>query len=128
MIFTPKVRSALEAKRTQFRDYHAGLQAQEGLLEEWLAALSRHSTASLTAALDESGLAWPGARPTPEFDRAPNLTLPFGNQWSSHVDARGWAKTVITGRPVAAVDGSQIIPTKDFSIPVGAVQIGWFIN
>ena len=26
------------------------------------------------------------------------------------------------------MDGSQITPTKDFSVPVGAVQIGWFVN
>ena len=27
-----------------------------------------------------------------------------------------------------AVDGSQIVPTTDYSYPVGAVQIGWFFN
>jgi hypothetical protein len=27
-----------------------------------------------------------------------------------------------------AVDGSQITPTRTISVPVGAVQIGWFIN
>jgi hypothetical protein len=29
---------------------------------------------------------------------------------------------------VAAVDGSQIPPSKEISTPVGAVQIGWYIN
>ena len=32
------------------------------------------------------------------------------------------------GSPSIAVDGSQITPSKEISIPVGAVQIGWFIN
>ena len=39
-----------------------------------------------------------------------------------------WALQVLQDRPVAAVDGSQITPTKDYSTPVGAVQIGWFVN
>jgi hypothetical protein len=29
---------------------------------------------------------------------------------------------------VAAVDGSQIPPSKELSVPVGAIQIGWFLN
>ena len=128
MLFTPKVLSALEAKRSHFHSYQTGLQEQEGRLADWLAALSRHSAASLATAIDESGVAWPGAHPTSEFDQAPSLLLPLGSQWHSHVDARNWAMTTLKDRPVAAVDGSQIAPTKDFSIPVGAVQVGWFIN
>lgn len=128
MLFTPKVQAALEAKQSHFRAYQNSLQAQQGLVADWLAKLAQQSAASLSALLDERGVAWPGARPTPEFDRAPNLLLPFDSHWGNHVDARGWAMTVLKDRPVAAVDGSQITPSRDFSIAVGAVQVGWFIN
>ena len=128
MIFTGKVTAALEEKRTHFRNYQVGLQAQQAQVGAWLAALRQQTAATLAARLDESGVAWPGALPTAEFDQAADLLLPFGQQWSSHADARGWAMTVLKHRPVAAVDGSQITPTKEYSLPVGAVQVGWFIN
>jgi hypothetical protein len=128
MLFTPKVQAALEAKQSHFKAYQNSLQEQQELVVDWLAKLAQQSAASLSALLDERGVAWPGARPTAEFDRAPNLLLSFDNQWGNHVDARGWAMSVLKERPVAAVDGSQITPSKDFSIAVGAVQVGWFIN
>jgi hypothetical protein len=128
MLFTPKVQAALEAKQSHFKAYQNSLQEQQGLVADWLAILAQQSAASLAALLDERGVAWPGARPTSEFDRAPNLLLPFDSRWGNHVDARGWAMSVLKERPVAAVDGSQITPSKDFSIAVGAVQVGWFIN
>jgi hypothetical protein len=78
--------------------------------------------------LDTLGDTPKGALPTPEWDEATKLCLPFGRQWANHEEARAWALEVLTGRPVAAVDGSQIPPTKDFNIPVGAIQVGWFIN
>ena len=48
--------------------------------------------------------------------------------WLNHERARAWAKRVLTGVTTVAVDGSQITPTRTISAPVGAVQIGWFIN
>lgn len=128
MLFTPKVQAALEAKQPHFKAYQNSLQEQQGLVVDWLATLAQQTAASLSVLLDERGVAWPGARPTPEFDCAPNLLLPFAGRWGNHVDARGWAMTVLKDRPVAAVDGSQITPSRDFSIAVGAVQVGWFIN
>ena len=128
MLFTPKVQSALEEKRASFQAYQTGLQAQEGILARWLTELRQQTAASINQRLDELGLAWPGARPAPEFDHQTDLTRSFAQTWSSHTEARNWALNILQDRPVAAVDGSQISPSKDFSIPVGAVQIGWFIN
>jgi hypothetical protein len=71
---------------------------------------------------------WPGAFPTPEVDAADGFRLAFPESWGDHRAARNWALATLYNRPVIAVDGSQLPPTKDFSIPVGAVQIGWFIN
>ena len=105
MLFTPKVQAALEAKQSHFTAYQNSLQEQQGLVADWLAKLAQQSTASLSALLDERGVTWPGARPTTEFDRAPTLLFPFDSHWGNHVDARGWAMSVLKERPVAAVDG-----------------------
>jgi hypothetical protein len=123
-----KVIVALEEKRSRFEDYAGGLRDQRGAIETRLAKIQEYSYAALNNFLDTFGDTPVGAKPTPEWDEAQELCLPFGRQWSTHEEARAWALEVLTGRPVAAVDGSQIPPTKDFNIPVGAIQVGWFIN
>ena len=70
----------------------------------------------------------PGALPTQEFDLARSLVIPFEQQWSNHEQAREWAFETLLGRTTFAADGSQILPTKDFSVPVAAVQVAWFEN
>jgi hypothetical protein len=73
-------------------------------------------------------VAWPGAEPTAELDKAQELCLPFAQRWRSHENARAWARAVLADAPVAAVDGSQIMPSKELSLPVAAIQVGWYIN
>ncbi len=128
MLNREKVIVALEQKRSAFEGYAAGQERQQFLIQDRLDALGRESYDSLMAWLDEAGVMWPGAVPTAELDQAQGLRLAFEPTWRHHQDAWAWALDVLRDRAVAAVDGSQITPTKDFSVPVGAVQIGWFIN
>jgi hypothetical protein len=85
---------------------------------------------NLSAAEVEAAIAgndWPGARPTIEQDCQP-FVVPFSWVWSNHEQARAWAKDVLRGVTTFAVDGSQISPSREFSVSVGLVQIGWFEN
>jgi len=123
-----KVVAALERKRANFQEFSTTQKTQQQTLEQLLAQFLQYDCASMLARLDQIGMAWPGARPTAEFDRADKLRIAFPHQWANHREARTWALDVLLNRPVLAVDGSQITPSKDFSPPVGAVQIGWFIN
>ena len=54
--------------------------------------------------------------------------FPWMLQWNSREDSLNWVRDCLTGVATFAVDGSQIYPSKDFSIPVALVQIGWFEN
>ncbi|MFZ4665190.1 MAG: DNA double-strand break repair nuclease NurA [Prochlorotrichaceae cyanobacterium] len=54
--------------------------------------------------------------------------FPWMLQWSSREESLNWVRDCLTGVATFAVDGSQIYPSKDFSIPVALVQIGWFEN
>ena len=90
--------------------------------------MKAESAASLNSRLDAIDNPWPGALPTAEFDCSPGLRIPLGARWQNREQARHWALEALDGRPVLAVDGSQIVPTTDYSPPVGAVQIGWFFN
>ncbi len=126
MLHRGKVITALEAKAGRFAGYDQQLHDALAAYAEALAKVEKMDRAALEAQL--SAIPWPGARPTAEHDRLPDLVVPFAEQWENHEQARAWARKVLTGVPTIAVDGSQITPSKEISLPVGAVQIGWFVN
>ncbi len=75
-----------------------------------------------------------GALPTSEYDvwlgrrGATGLpVLPFGASFAHHEEARAWAER-IRGWTTVAVDGSQLLPWRDASLPVALVQAGTFEN
>jgi len=123
-----KVIGALEQKRHEFQEFRQSQVAQRDQLEDWLQQFYGYDAATIQAAIDARGIAWPGALPTSELDNAEALCLAFPHQWQDHRNARNWALDILLNRPVLAVDGSQIAPTKDLSPAVGAIQIGWFLN
>ena len=115
-----KVITALEQKRSRFQAYGVQQQAAQERLEDRLQRFYGMSREEIEAAISDR--AWPGSRPTVELDRATELCLPFAERWRDHREARAWAFNVLLNRPVLAVDGSQIAPTKDVWPPVAAVQ------
>ncbi|MCB0064509.1 MAG: DNA double-strand break repair nuclease NurA [Caldilineaceae bacterium] len=128
MLDRNKVIGALEKKRPAFQAYQTAQREQREQLDTWLNNFYRYDVARLDAAIADLGMEWPGALPTAEFDQAEALCLRFPHQWRDHRAARAWALEVLLNRPVLAVDGSQIAPTKDISPAVGAIQVGWFLN
>lgn len=69
-----------------------------------------------------------GAVPTEEMNLAENFCLAFAGGFAHHEDARGWANAVLDRRTTFAADGSQLFLEREVSLPVAAVQIGWFEN
>ncbi|MEZ4658571.1 MAG: DNA double-strand break repair nuclease NurA [Caldilineaceae bacterium] len=128
MIDRGKVITALQDKEQKFQEFVATRDKQQFALAEQLAQFLRYDYQAICNALAERGLAWPGALPTPELDAAHALCMPFAAEWQNHQEARVWAMQVLRNRTVAAVDGSQITPTGEYSVPIGAMQIGWFVN
>ncbi len=130
MIDHARVIQALERKQQELTAYVQAVRQESQRLQHLLQRLGQESLASLQGKLEASGTEWPGALPTVEFGQAPDLCLPFSpsREWGTHRASREWALAVLYERPTIAVDGSQITPSKDFSVPVGAVQVGWFIN
>jgi hypothetical protein len=126
MLHPEKVNAALTAKLNHFTGAHRAASAE---LEAFNAALTIVTDLNFeTASARLASIDRPGAKLTPEFNRYQSLIVPFENRWSNHEQARAWAKEILEGVPTFAVDGSQVAPTKDLSIPVGLVQIGWFEN
>jgi hypothetical protein len=123
-----KVIGALEGKRGAFQAFHASQRAQQETLQTWLNNFARYDVSTMETVLANRGLRWPGALPTAELDGADGLCISFDHEWRDHRESRTWALEILLNRPVLAVDGSQITPTKDIAPAVAAVQIGWFVN
>lgn len=128
MLVRERVIRALEAKKERFATYQRDLRDHASRFQAALERLAGLSGAEIEARLATAGVEWPGARPTAEHDRAGGLVIRFGVQWDNHAAARRWALAVLRGQPTFATDGSQIPPARDFSVPVAAVQVGWFEN
>jgi hypothetical protein len=128
MLVRNKVIAALEAKKDRFAGYQVELRDTLNRYREALERLPALSRAEVETQFDEAEILWPGALPTDEQNRLHDTLVSMGQGWTSHEEARAWAREVLFNTPTFAVDGSQIPPSRDFSVPIGAVQVGWFEN
>src|SRR5437660_357057 len=143
MLHKGKLQAALQLKKGQFTIYDSTFSDQ---LESYRHALETLPQRYLSGQQLENELppdtsrSPAGARPSIEFDRWLAMVdrdasfhahttpiYPFGREFSSHEQARQWAEC-IEGITTLAVDGSQLQPWRDASIPVALIQIGFFAN
>ncbi len=138
MLHKGKLQAALNAKRNQFALYDGTFSEQLKLYQHALETLYQDymSSEQLEAALPSEGTVTAGARPSIEFDRwlvnaeqqhYHGPIFPFGREFLNHEQTRQWAEC-IEGVMTLAVDGSQLMPWRDASIPVALVQVGLFAN
>ncbi len=126
MLSPAHVVSALERKRDRlsaFDRLSSEERARYGEALERLAALDRDAVWRQLGLIDR-----PGARPTAERVAGEPVVRRFAQEWNHHGAARDWALEVLRERTTVAVDGSEISPSRDYSIPVGAVQVARFVN
>ncbi len=69
-----------------------------------------------------------GARPLEKISVQDHGIIRSHLQWDNREQSLEWVRQQLTGVTTFAVDGSQVFPQKDFSIPIALVQIGWFEN
>ena len=122
----------------QYLEDHADefVQSNDELLREVDRLRSSASMAQGREADDlKSELEWPsgrhGAYPSSEWSPGADSWLPFSAELSPDASRREWsrwAEQALNGVTTLAVDGSQIYPSSDWSIPIAAVQVGTFEN
>jgi hypothetical protein len=127
MIYREKIFSALEKCAGEFALYEREVREQVAAYNLALDATARMSEDEIAVRLLTS-TGPTGALPTPESFDTQSFVIPFSHEFPNRDAARQWAYEVLLNRTTFAADGSQIMPTKDFSIPIAAVQIGWFEN
>lgn len=126
MLFRELLTSELHKQREDFQRF---AQTQEGDLSVYLDALRRLSKCASTDIYQKiAGHDNAGAIPSDELDRQKSFSFSFPEKWSNHEQARAWASGVLRGRTTFAADASQILPGREISLPVAAIQVGWFEN
>ena len=126
MLHLEHLRDQLDKRREDFTDFD---RSQQAVLSDYLAVLRSISNKTHTEVLEEiSGDEGVGAIPSGEIDKLSGFAVEFEQSWLNHEEARSWASEVLENRTTFAADGSQYYSEKDASLPVGAIQIGWFEN
>jgi hypothetical protein len=140
MLYVQKLLAELEGAQERLVGYQGAYTGRLGAYRDALAALgTRYSSASALSAAQDARAAGQhsvvglGARPTAEYDAwlqsggSGVPVVPFGRDFAHHQEARAWAER-LHGWVTVAVDGSQLLPWRDASLPVALVQAGIFEN
>ncbi|MGB3496390.1 MAG: DNA double-strand break repair nuclease NurA [Elainellaceae cyanobacterium] len=122
-----QIQAILNAKREDFEAFN---QRALSLLEDYYEKLDKISTWPVeklqTELAKQSGQI--GARSLESCEGHSHCVMASNLSWQSREQSIAWVRDRLTGISTFAVDGSQIFPGKDVSIPVALVQIGWFEN
>ncbi len=125
MLYRELLTSELDKQRDDFRRFS---DSQASDLTDYLHKLKRlteTSFAEIRQTLTDKNA---GAIPADEFDKLKTFSANFAESWANHEEARAWANEILQNRTTFAADGSQLFSERDVSLPVGAIQIGWFEN
>jgi len=122
-----QIQSVLSKKRADFASFDATtsnyLTQYRTAWDEWVSMAVGDRTQWLTAQSGDLG-----ARPLESIPIGEHGILRSGLSWNNREHALAWVQTHLSDVTTFAVDGSQVFPQKDFSIPIALVQIGWFEN
>ncbi|TVP68084.1 MAG: DNA double-strand break repair nuclease NurA [Leptolyngbya sp. LCM1.Bin17] len=130
-----QIKTLLDQKRAAFSSFNrAKFELLQGYHQAWV------EFAALPLAQQINQLAIhpspTGAQPLEELAEAKKGIIPFfcaesapaTAPWSNREASKQWVQDILTDITTFAVDGSQISPGKDLSIPIALIQIGWFEN
>ncbi|HZH34228.1 MAG TPA: DNA double-strand break repair nuclease NurA [Pyrinomonadaceae bacterium] len=126
MLFRELLIQELNEKRDDFARFAASQSDEQedylALLRELTARTSVEIRRNLGTKEDV------GALPSDELDEFRAVSAAFETRWKSHEEARSWALEILKNRTTFAADASQILPGREISLPVAAIQVGTFEN
>lgn len=127
MLYLELLREQFDRQRQDFIEF---ARTQTDDLAEYLETLREISRCTSQEVLEKiSAAEFPaGAVPSAELDARGDFSIEFGESWTNHEDARIWADGILRNRSTFAADGSQLYAEKETSLPIGAIQVGWFEN
>lgn len=125
MLYRELLTNELDKQRDDFRRF-ADAQADDLIdYQNKLKELNQTSFAEISEKLAGKDA---GAIPSSELERAKSFSVTFAESWNNHEEARVWAAKILAKRTTFAADGSQLFVEREVSLPVAAIQVGWFEN
>lgn len=126
MLYPTLLTKALEDKRDDFTSFDRVWREDVRDYARRLRLLGERTVAEVR--LEAEAVPAPGALPSAELEQAASMVIPFRERWRNHEEARAWAVRALVDRVTFAADGSQLLPGREISMPVAAVQVAWFEN
>jgi hypothetical protein len=126
MLYRNLLTKALEDKREDFTSFDRAWRDDVREMARLLRLLGQQTSGGIRQ--ETASAAGAGALPSAELDSRASMVAPFAERWQSHEEARRWAIEALHERVTFAVDGSQLLPGREISLPVAAVQVAWFEN
>ena len=125
MLYRDLLTNELDKQRDDFRRFAA---SQADDLTDYQDKLNRLNQTPFAEILKKLEGRDAGAIPSDELDRLKTFSVSFVESWNNHEEARAWAYKILEKRTTFAADGSQLFVEREVSLPVAAIQIGWFEN
>lgn len=122
-----QIHEILNTKRDEFATFNQETWQQ---LQNYRSVLENLNAAG-EADICQRSIKYPvnlGARLLEPLEQATHGVISSRLEWHSKEQSLAWVKQRLMGITTFAVDGSQIYPGKDLSLPIALVQIGWFEN
>lgn len=126
MLYRELLKGELDKQRRDFQSYVREQADDLNFYLNALAAVEKLSSGEIREKL--AGAENVGALPADELDQRKSFTFSFAPNWANHAEARAWAARILENRTTFAADGSQLYAEKETSLPIAAIQIGWFEN
>ncbi len=126
MLYRELLTNELQNQRNDFRSFAENQSSDLTAYLHVLYELQQTSSAEIDEKLAKRENT--GAIVSPELDKHQTFSVNFVESWANHEEARNWASGILQNRTTFAADASQILPGRDISLPVAAIQVGWFEN
>lgn len=126
MLNKQKVLNSLENKKQDFISYTNKSSDELQMLQSKFDSIFQISAIDIINNL-KLKTDTPGAMPLDEWDKD-DISIKFEETFENHQQSRQWAYNTLLDNITFAVDGSQILVSKDISPPVAAVQVAKFEN
>ena len=126
MLYRELLTNELKNQREDFQNYVREQATDLGFYLDALHELEKLDCAEILQRLSHAQNV--GAIPSDEIERCKSFTFSFEQNWANHEQARAWAFGILENRTTFAADGSQLYAEKETSLPIAAIQIGWFEN
>ncbi|NEQ43922.1 MAG: DNA double-strand break repair nuclease NurA [Leptolyngbya sp. SIOISBB] len=120
-----QIRAVLAEKREVLAQFDQTMVYDLARYRKAWKTLTQEPFAKTAKRLSKHGI---GAHLMEPFDAVAQGVITNPHHWKNREDSLVWVKDQLSGVTTFAVDGSQIFPSKDVSLPVALIQIGWFEN